>query len=135
MKKVIYYLPRILAIIITAFWCAFVFLSHGFSIETLIESGVWVVLLVLTILSWKEMLIGKLGFIVLGIFYLIFVWNRATSIWIILGIAGPVLLTGILFLFSKKEFKKSTKKLVIPSTESITSKKENGRSKLDNGII
>jgi len=134
MKKLIYYLPRILSIIITAFWCAFVFLSHGLSFEALIESGVWAVLLVLTILSWKETLIGKLGFIILGIFYLIFIWHRAPSKWMILGIAGPILLTGILFLFSKKEYKKTIKKSVVTSTESINFDKKNS-TKLDDGII
>lgn len=129
MKKIVYWLPRILAILITAFWFVFVFASHGLSFESLIESGVWIFLLLLTVLAWQEKLIGKLGFIILGIFYIVLVWNRAPNKIVILEVAGPVLLTGILFLFSKKEYKTKVKK----STKSGDSLQK--ESQEDNGKI
>ena len=104
MKKLLYWLPRILASLITAFWLAFVFLSHGFTLESLLESGVWVILLLLTVLAWKENLIGKVGFILLGVIYIFAVWNKTLNKLTILGVASPLLLVGILFLFSKKEY-------------------------------
>jgi len=110
LKKAIYWLPRALAILITAFWFVFVFASHGLSVESLIESGIWIILLILTILAWQEKLIGKLGFILLGLIYALAVWHKIPNKLTIVIVAGPVLLVGILFLFSKKEYKKTAPK-------------------------
>lgn len=123
----VYWLPRILSILITAFWVAYVFASHGLSANSLIESGVWVILLLLTVLAWQEKLVGKLGFILLGLIYTFAVWNKAPSKLAILGVAGPLLLIGILFLFSKKEYN-----FTQPKVKKITSpEKQEDPAELD----
>lgn len=132
MKILLYLLPRILSALITAFWCAFVFSSHGLSFEALVESGIWVILLILTVFSWKEMLIGKLGFIIFGMFYIVVVWSRTLSKLVILEVAGPMLLTGVLFLFSKKEYRPLNFRFIKPKP---TKKLNNESAKPDNGII
>jgi hypothetical protein len=98
--KIIYWLPRIMAIIIVAFFIAFVFLSHGFSAESLVESSVWVVLLLATILAWKWEGWGGLIFIVLGLGYIGLASQRAT-ITALLVVSLPIIITGLLFIISK----------------------------------
>jgi len=102
--KGLYWTPRILSIIIILFWMAFVFLSHGFSMEALIESGVWIVILAVTILAWKNRPAGKIGFLVLGLAYLILTKGRENWLTYLL-VSGPLLLTGILFLLDKSQSK------------------------------
>ena len=104
MSKLLYFLPRILSIIITLFWMAFVFLSHGLSLEALIESGVWAIILVVAILAWKNQPAGKIGFLVLGLAYLILTKGRENWLTYLL-VSGPLFLTGILFLLDKSKGK------------------------------
>lgn len=99
MKKIIYWLPRIFSIILTSFWFVFIFWSHGLSRQSFIESGVWVVLLIMTILAWRQQKIGQLGFIFFSILYIILMWGKFTFI-TYLVVSGPLLLTGFLYLIS-----------------------------------
>ena len=129
MKIILYVLPRLLAVLITAFWCVNVFLSYGLTQTAIIKSGSWVALLLMTILSWKENQIGKISFIVLGIAYLIVSRGNfflATR----LLISAPLIITGILFLLSKKEYYSVLKQLWLKKTKAAL--KDNSD---DRGII
>lgn len=125
MKLIIYWLPRILAALITAFWCGFILLSHGLSWESVLESGIWVLILIMTILAWRKEKLGQFGFIVFGFLYLILTWGRFRWHTYLL-ISGSLIITGILFLLSNQIKLTPRKKLSKPSE----SKKEN-----DEGII
>ena len=106
MKKIIFYLPRILAILIVFFLSLFILegfgpdfgwqASVGHLILTLMALGV-------TILAWKRPKVGGWIFFAFGIFYLARVFND--QFWSGLIIGGVPLLTGILFLIegSKKK--------------------------------
>lgn len=97
MKKIIYWLPRIFSIILTSFWFVFVFWSHGLSRQSFIESGVWVILLIMTILAWRRQKTGQLGFIIFGILYIILTWGKF-PVRNYLLISGPLLFIGLLYL-------------------------------------
>jgi len=127
-NKILYFLPRILSILITLFWMTFVFFSHGFSLEALIESGVWAVILVATILAWQGRMIGKAGFLVLGLLYLILTKGRFDWSTYLL-VSGPLFLTGILFLLDKSKNNQPPAKL-----KKLATKKQKPAKK-DEGII
>ncbi len=126
MKKFLYWIPRILSALITLFWMSFVFLSHGLSWETLIESGVWAIILLITILAWKNQIVGKLGFIALGIFYIILTKGDADFIAYFI-ITGPLFLIGILFLLDKSKDNLLFSDLI----KKLTSKKSKSVKKVD----
>ena len=126
MKKFLYWIPRILSALITLFWMSFVFLSHGLSWETLIESGVWAIILLITILAWKNQIVGKLGFIALGIFYIILTKGDADFIAYFI-ITGPLFLIGILFLLDKRKDNLLFSDLI----KKLTSKKSKSVKKVD----
>ncbi len=112
MNKILYWTPRILAIIITIFWFLFTILSHGLSFVTVVESLIWVILLITTIIAWKYEQIGGIVFIILGLLYVFLAINNLTLITFIL-VSGPLIITGILFIINKytKEKLFTTKKL------------------------
>ena len=120
MKKFLYWIPRILSALITLFWMSFVFLSHGLSWETLIESGVWAIILL------KNQIVGKLGFIALGIFYIILTKGDADFIAYFI-ITGPLFLIGILFLLDKSKDNLLFSDLI----KKLTSKKSKSVKKVD----
>ena len=105
---------------------SFVFLSHGLSWETLIESGVWAIILLITILAWKNQIVGKLGFIALGIFYIILTKGDADFIAYFI-ITGPLFLIGILFLLDKSKDNLLFSDLI----KKLTSKKSKSVKKVD----
>ena len=105
MKKFLYWLPRILSILITAFWAYFVLASHGLSITTFKESGIWVALLVFTILAWRGQIIGKVGFLVMGLLYMIMTRGKMPYLTVFI-VAGPVVLVGILYFLDNFSLKK-----------------------------
>src|SRR3989338_7684693 len=123
-NKILYFLPRILSILITLFWMTFVFFSHGFSLEALIESGVWAVILVATILAWQGRMIGKAGFLVLGLLYLILTKGRFDWSTYLL-VSGPLFLTGILFLLDKSKNNQPPAKLKKLATKKQKPTKKN----------
>ena len=100
MKKFIYYLPRILAILIVAFLALFIL--EGFSPEFGWQDSLYHLILTLivlggTILAWKRPNIGGWIFILLGLLiYLNTIFRQQWWGGIIIG--GVPLLTGILFL-------------------------------------
>ncbi len=102
MKKLIYYLPRVLSIIIVCFFA--IFILEGFSPEfgwqdSLSHLIPTLLFLIISIVSWKKPLIGSWFFIAAGMFLLF-----GTGASIIIGIVP--LLTGILFLIEGLKFKK-----------------------------
>lgn len=107
MKKFIYYLPRILAIIITGFF--YMFVLEGFSPEfswadALPHFVMATVILGITIVSWKWPKIGGFIWLVPGLFYLIIMLSRQGN-WMFVWIPLILIIVGILFLvegFRKK---------------------------------
>jgi hypothetical protein len=97
MKKLIYYLPRALAVLIVFFFALFIL--EGFSPEffwqdSLSHLVITAIMLLATILAWKKPKVGSWFFILAGIY---FIKGLFLSI--------PLLLAGILFLiegFRKK---------------------------------
>jgi uncharacterized membrane protein SirB2 len=109
MQKFIYYLPRILSILIVSFLALFIL--EGFSPEFSWQDSLYhliITLIVLggTILAWKRPKIGGWIFILLGLLiYLNTIFRQQWWGGIIIG--GIPLLTGILFLMER--FRKSNK--------------------------
>lgn len=102
MKKLIYYLPRIVSILMVAFFA--IFILEGFGAGAKWQDGVFhfilaLVVLLVAITAWKLPKIGGFVFIALGIFFFFFFypfwWNG-------LIIGGLPLMTGFLFLRESK---------------------------------
>lgn len=105
--KIIYWTPRILSI------CSVIFLSL-FSLDAFSgDSPVWekllgllihlvpvFILIGVVILAWKHELVGGILYIGLGILYIILVGLHRPLSWY-LGITGPLVVIGILFLLSR----------------------------------
>jgi thiol:disulfide interchange protein len=107
MKKAIYYLPRILSILIVCFFAIFILEGFGPDFgwqDSLMHGLLALVVLVVTITSWKWPKIGGWIFIVLGIRYLLGAFSSGW--WWSLIIGGIPLITGILFLIQGFKDKK-----------------------------
>jgi hypothetical protein len=99
MNKILFYLPRILSILIVGFVAIFILegLSPEFSwIDSLMHLLLTLVVLGITIVSWKWPKIGGWIFILLGLRYLLDNYDSELSNALIIG--GIPLITGILFL-------------------------------------
>lgn len=108
MKKIIYYLPRILSILIVAFLAMFILegFSPGFSWQdSLMHLLMTFSALGATILAWKRLKFGGWIFVLLGLTYLLLSFRQQWWDGIIIG--GVPLLTGILFL--AEGFRKNNK--------------------------
>jgi hypothetical protein len=118
-SKFIYWTPRILSIIIILFLALFSFdvissdLSLGEIITGMLVHNIpTLVLIIIVIISWKYEIVGGIAFLLAGLMYIVFATTRA-EIWYIaiawsIQIAGPALLTGVLFMvnwFQKKQYK------------------------------
>jgi hypothetical protein len=98
MKKIFFYLARILSILIVAFFAMFIL--EGFSPEfswadSLSHLILTLIVLVVAITSFKWPKIGGWIFIVLGLAFMVFFWSKD---WNSIIIGGVPLITGILFL-------------------------------------
>ena len=100
LSKILYWLPRICGIALAAFFIVFTFASHGVSVDSLVESSVWLALVIMTIIAWKWEGVGGLIFIAVGLIFIALTYSRAT-ITGYLAVAIPVIITGILFIISK----------------------------------
>jgi len=96
-NKYLFWTPRILGIVLTVFWFAFIILAHGFSLTSLVESVVWFTILITLLMAWNWEGIGGILFIVWGILYTIFIVGKFPSISILI-VSGPLFLEGILFI-------------------------------------
>ena len=106
MKKIIFWLPRVLGILFIAFLGLFALDSFsgefpwyqkilGFFIHLLPNF----VLTIFLVLAWKKYLIGGLFFIFAGLFYIFMAWDQ--SVWALVLISGPAFLVGGLFILDK----------------------------------
>lgn len=106
MKKIIYYLPRALSILVVGFFA--IFILEGFGPEftwrdSLMHGLLALAVLIITLASWKWPKIGGWIFIVFGLRYLL---SASGLQWWLFIIGGIPLIVGILFLiegFKKKE--------------------------------
>jgi cell division protein FtsW (lipid II flippase) len=110
MKKVFYWLPRILSILFIGFISLFaldVFGQPQWFLALLIHLIPSYVLIAVTIIAWKHDLIGALGFFCLALLY---VWmvglNRHWS-WYV-GISVPAALVGFFYLLSWRQKKRKS---------------------------
>jgi len=105
MNKIIYWLPRILAVLFIIFISLFaldVFEQPGWPLALLIHLIPSFVLVALTIFSWKKEKIGGYAFLLVGLLMMLF--TRLES----LVVSLPVIIIGILFLASE-HYSKSKK--------------------------
>ena len=104
--KVVFYLSRILAIVIVAFFALFILEGFGpdFGWQDSVSHAVLALAaLAATIVAWKWPKIGGWLFVIFGVYFVIMFFNSRE--WSSLLIGGAPLLTGILFLiegFGKK---------------------------------
>jgi hypothetical protein len=107
MKKFIYYLPRGLAVLITAL--LYLFVLEGFDPEFGWQSGLMhfiiaSIMLLFTIFAWKKPKSGGWIFLAMGVYYL--AATSASGYWqMSLPLSIPMILSGILFLI--EGFKKN----------------------------
>lgn len=104
LKNIFLIIAKILSVLLVLWWTIFVLLSHGFTLVSLIESVVPLIVLVVTIIAWRWNLIGGLLFVLLGIFYIYMAWGRM-PLSVYFFVSGPVILTGILFILANTEIK------------------------------
>jgi hypothetical protein len=107
-QRWLYWTPRVLCIVFAAFISIFALdvFGHG--------AGFWQTLLALLmhllptflliavlVLSWRREWFGGILFIVLGLLYIFWAWNKPFVRWyIFLMMAGPPMLVGALFLLN-----------------------------------
>jgi hypothetical protein len=108
LKQIIFWAPRVLSIIFAMFLSLFALdvFSEGYGLGEAIIGllihlvPVYIVVILLTI-AWRWEWIGAIVFVALALFYLILGWGRFH--WsAYLGISGPLVLLGGLFLLSWK---------------------------------
>jgi type II secretory pathway component PulF len=99
MKKFIYYLPRVLAVLIVAFLAVFILEGFGpeFSWQASLSHAILtLVVLAVTVVSWKWPKIGGWVFALFGVMYL---FRASGENWVSgLVLGGLPLLIGVLFL-------------------------------------
>ena len=108
-KLLLYWTPRVLCMLFAAFLALFAFDVKGEGM------GIWetalgvlmqlapttLLVLVILVLSWRREWIGGIAFIFLGLFYMVWTWGKPFGTWsTYLILSGPLVLTGILFLFN-----------------------------------
>ncbi len=103
MNRVLFWTPRVVGILFTAFVSLFAFdvfaEGYGFweAILALLIHLVPTGLLLITLaIAWRYERLGGMLFIALGIFYVVAFWGRVEWPGYLL-IAGPAILTGLLF--------------------------------------
>jgi len=103
-RRCLYWTPRVPTVLFALFISLFaldVFAEGaGFwktTLALLIHLIPTFIIIAILVLSWKREWIGGILFIALGIVYVVFTWGRFP--WsTYLAIAGPLVLTGVLFL-------------------------------------
>ena len=107
-KKLLYWTPRALCIV-------FIILTSLFALDVFGESkGIWetilallmhliptFILIAILVITWRRELIGGILFSVLGFTYIINMWGQFPLMTYIV-VAGPLIITGILFLLNWK---------------------------------
>lgn len=104
-NNILYWSPRILAILFVAFLCLFSFDSfnefNGWKsvLAVIIHLTIPAIVLLATILAWKRNLVGAISFFVLAIYYVFMVGLYRHWSWYV-SISGPALLTAFLFFIN-----------------------------------
>ena len=93
----LFWIPRILGILLVIFWFAFIILSHGISITTAVESVIWITILITLLMAWSWEGIGGILFLIWGFIYFVLVFIRM-PLSLTLLISGPLFLEGVLFI-------------------------------------
>jgi len=99
LRRILYILPRALAIAITIFFAAFIFegLTPGFTwVDSFRHFVITLAMLAATVLAWKWPDTGGWLFLIVGVYYMSSIFSD--SWWNGLIIGGIPLLTGFLFL-------------------------------------
>jgi len=115
-RRVLYWAPRILSILFAAFISIFALdvFGAGYSFwETLLALAMHLIptalIVLILVLAWRWEWIGALGFLGLGIWYLVMTWGRMHwSAYLV--ISGPLFLLAILYLLNwlwRSEVKRS----------------------------
>jgi drug/metabolite transporter (DMT)-like permease len=107
-QQLLYWAPRVLCIVTAMFISMFaldVFSEGqgfwGTTLALLIHLIPTFIILVLLLVSWRREWIGGILFILLGILYVVWAWNKPFGHWsTFVIIAGPLVLTGVLFLLN-----------------------------------
>jgi hypothetical protein len=108
MKKVFYWLPRILSILFIAYISMFaldVFEQPQWLLALLIHLIPSFILVILTIIAWKYDLVGALVFFCFAIFYICLVGLNRHWSWYV-GISLPAALVGFFYLLSWRQKKR-----------------------------
>ena len=107
-QQLLYWAPRALSIV-------FAVLSSLFALDVFKEGqGFWVtalallmhliptfLILIVLAVSWRREWIGGALFVVVAVLYVVWAWNKPFGVWsTFLLIAGPLVLTGALFLLN-----------------------------------
>ena len=105
-KRVLFWTPRVLCILFALFLSLFALdvFSEGYGFWEIILAllvhlvPVYIVVIALVI-AWRWEWVGAILFTALALFYLVWTWGRFH--WsVYLGISGPLVLLGVLFLFN-----------------------------------
>jgi len=107
-QRWLYWTPRVLCIAFAAFISIFALdvFEHGAgfwqtALALLMHLLPTFLLLAVLALSWRREWFGGILFIVLGILYVFWAWNKPFARWyVFLMIAGPPVLVGALFLLN-----------------------------------
>ena len=105
-KRTVYWTPRVLCILFAVFISLFAFdvfeAGRGFletSVALLFHLIPTMIIVAVLVVSWRREWIGGILFIALGIFLMIWAWDRGH--WAVTAsMSGPLLLVGILFLLN-----------------------------------
>ena len=107
-RQLLYWAPRVLCIVTAMFLSLFALdvfnEGKGFqdtAVAFFMHLLPTTIILVLLILSWRREWIGGGLFILLGVIYVVWAWDKPFGRWSTFAIiAGPLLLTGVLFLLN-----------------------------------
>lgn len=108
MKKLLYYLPRVLSILIAVLFGVFILegFTSGFGWADSLAHALTTLLVILaTIVAWKWPKVGGFVFVLFGLMYLVMIRRGDSLSGLIFG--GVPVLAGILFLI--EGFRKSKK--------------------------
>lgn len=107
--KILYLAPRWLGILFVVFISLFAtdVFGEGFSWLALFMHLIpSTILLVALIVAWQHEYVGGIVFIILGVFYILMVWD--SFLWITyIVVSGPAIVIGVLFLLNELVLKRN----------------------------
>lgn len=92
-------IPRTFSLLIIAVWLLSITVIYGFGPYFMLGLMFWIVLVLTTIVAWKNDPFGGALFIIIGSLYLVFVMGNTLSLAYIFG-AVPFFITGSLFILT-----------------------------------